>query len=407
MKRCVAVLHGLVAISVAVLFAGCGPHPNDAPPATVRVERGPLQVWATYTGRIEARRVHTLRSQLGGQATLVELAPDGANVRAGEVIARFDPTRVEREIVRLEAAYAAARSEYDMLREADGPLKIADLERQCADARARADEEAALLADSRQLAAEGLLSERDLRQQETRAAQAAARASQLDQQLRLTREFLLPLNLEQARARLSAAERELELARQERRACDVIAPADGILGHLPTHIGGEFRTARVGDMLHLNQAFLILPDLSQLIVIITVPEAELGRIPVEAEAVVTPIAFPELSLSAHVENVGATAQSIAGKPSWQRFFPASVALRQGDPRLRVGMSATVRILSYANERALLVPRAAVQWQGGQARVRVRKANGAVDDRPIAVGRANATRFEVLDGLAEGEEVVVE
>lgn len=393
--------------ALAALIAGCGPRAKVPPPATARIERGPLQVWSTYAGRIESRRVHTLRSQLGGQATLVELAPDGAAVRAGDVVARFDPTRIEREIVRLEAVAAAARSEYEILRQADWPLKIADLERQCVEARARADEEAALLADSRQLAAEGLLSERDVRQQEARAAQAAARAEQLDQQLRLTREFLQPLNLEQARARLAAAERELELARQERRACDIVAPADGILGHLPTHIGGEFRTARVGDMLHLNQAFLIIPDLSQLVAIITVPESELGRIPLEAEAVVAPIAFPDLSLSARVENIGATAQSVAGKPSWQRFFQASVALREGDPRLRVGMSATVRILSYANERALLAPRAAVQWQGGQARVRVRKSNGAVEVRPIAVGRANATHFEVLDGLTEGEEVVFE
>lgn len=394
-------------MALVALVAGCGPRPNDAPPATIHVEYGPIQVWSIYAGRIESRRVHTLRSQLGGQATLVELAADGTAVRAGEVVARFDPTRIEREIVRLEAVQAAARSEYDMLRQAEWPLKIAELERQSAEARARAEEEAALLSDSRQLAAENLLSERDVRQQEARAAQAAARVAQLEEQLRLTREFLQPLNLEQARARLAAAERELELARQERRACDIVAPADGILGHLPTHIGGEFRTARVGDMLHLNQAFLIIPDLSQLVAIITVPESELGRIPPEADAAVAPIAFPDLSLSARVENIGATAQSVAGKPTWQRFFQVSVALRESDPRLRVGMSATVRILSYVNERALLAPRAAVQWQGGQARVRVRNSNGAVEVRPIAVGRANATHVEVLDGLTEGEEVVFE
>jgi len=391
----------------AAAAGGCG-RPAAAPPAsTAAATPGELRVWSVYGGRIESRRVHTLRSQLGGQATLVELAPDGARVRAGDIVARFDATRIEREIVRLEAAHAAVRAEYEILRNADWPLKIADLERQRAEARARVAEEERLLADNRELRADGLIPDHEVRQQEARLEQALAKAAQIEQQLRLTREFLQPLGLEQARARLAAAERELEMARQELRACALAAPADGMLGHLPTHIGGEYRTARVGDTLYLNQPFLIIPDLTQLVAQIAVPEAELGRVALGAPVRVIPAAFPETELAAEVESIGATAQAAAGRPAWQRYFPVVCALREGDPRLRAGMSATVRVLSYENARALRVPRAAVRWDGGRPSVRLRRPDGGVETRPVTLGAADDLYFEALDGLAPGDVILLE
>ncbi len=396
-----------LAIVAAAPAGGCGKRAAAPAIATVPATPGPLRVWSDYAGRIESRRVHTLRSQLGGQATLVELAPDGTRVRAGDIVARFDATRIEREIVRLEAAHAALRSEYEILRSADWPLKIAELERQQAEALARAGEEERLLADSRELQTEGLIPDYEVRRQEARVEQARARANQLEQQLRLTREFLQPLGIEQARARLAAAERELDMARQELRACALAAPADGILGHLPTHIGGEYRAARVGDTLYLNQPFLIIPDLAQLVAQIAVPEAELGRVAVGATARVIPVAFPELALEATVESVGATAQAIAGRPAWQRYFQVVCALRENDPRLRAGLSATVRVLSYENEHALIVPRAAVRWNDGRPSVRLRRPGGVVETRALTLGAADDQHFEALAGIAPGDEIIVE
>ncbi len=399
---------GRFALAIALLsaFSGCGRAREDRVP-TAAVARGPLRVWTAYSGKIEAPRVHTILSALGGQATLVEVAPDGARVRAGEIVARFDATRIEREIVRLEGLRAAARSEFEMLVNADWPLKIGDLERQWTEARAREAEEEQFLTDARELRDEGLVGAQEVRQQEIKLDAARARARQLEQQLRLTREYLQPLGIAQAKAKLDAAERELELARQERRACDIAAPADGIVGHLPTHIGGEFRTVRVGDTLYLNQPFLIIPDLSRLVVQLAIPENELGRVPHGAAARVVPVAFPETALAATVASVGATAQNVPGKPAWQRFFLITLELRESDPRLRPGMSVTALVLSHENESALLVPRAAVRWRDGMPFVRTRAANGAVEDRAVTLGWGDERHFEALDGVREGERLIME
>jgi multidrug resistance efflux pump len=393
-------------VVLAVLFfSGCGKR-EAAAPVSVAATNGPLRVWASYGGKLESRRVHMIMSRLGGQATLVELAPEGLRVQQGAVLARLDPTRIEREIVKLEGAHAAAKSEFESLQNADWPLKLGELERQLAEAQAKEGEERQFLEDSRALLKEDLVTAQEIRQQEGKLAQAAAKAKQVQQQLKLSREYLQPLNLEQARAKLAAAERELALAKQELAACAITAPADGVLGYLPTYIGNEFRVVRVGDSVFMNMPFMIIPDMSSLVVHCYVPEAELGRIAAGATAQVTPVAFSELVLTGAVESVGATAQVIAEKPAWQKYFHVVIALQAVDPRLRSGLSVTAHILAYENPRALLLPRAAVRWQNGAASVLVRQG-AATAPRAVKLGWADDRQFEVLAGLQAGEQVVAE
>jgi len=198
---------------MALLAAGCGPRERTAE-RTARVTTGPLRVWVAYEGKLESRTVHTLMSSLGGSATITALAPEGARVEQGAEVVRLDSSRIERDLVRLEGQFAGARSEYESLKNAEWPLKLGDLERQMGEARAAADAEQQYLADTRALLKEDLVTPQEVRQQESKAEQARAKADQLATQLQLTRQYVEPLALEQARAKLTAAEQELALARR-------------------------------------------------------------------------------------------------------------------------------------------------------------------------------------------------
>ena len=398
-------VRSLCVLALLCLSTGCG-RKGVAAPELVTVTNGPLRVWSGYSGRLESRRVHTIMSQLGGQATLVEIVPEGLRVRQGAVLARLDSTRIEREIVKLEGAFAAAKSEYESQKSAEWPLKLGELERQMSDEQAKAEDERLFLEDNRALLAEGLVTAQEIHQQEAKVARAQARAQQIAEQLKLTREYLQPLGLEQSRARMTAAEGELKLARQELKACTITAPADGMVGYLPTYFGNDFRVARVGDTIFMNLPFMVIPDMSSLVVHCYVPESELGRIATGAPAQITPVAFPELVLPGTVESVGATAQVVAEKPAWQKYFHVVVALQSTDERLRSGMSITTQILACDRSSALLVPRVAVRWKGAEASVVVRRGDAA-EARIVTLGQADALQFEVLSGLKAGEQVVVE
>lgn len=397
--------HGILGVLAVIFCCGCGKR-EVAPATAVTVTNGPLRVWASYGGKLESRRVHMIMSQLGGQATLVELAPEGLRVQQGTVLARLDPTRIEREIVKLEGAFAAAKSEYESQKNADWPLKLGEFERQLAEAQAKETEERQFLEDNRVLLKDDLVTPQEIRQQEGKLAQASAKVKQVQQQIKLSHDYLQPLGLEQSRAKLAAAERELALARQELKACTIIAPAEGVLGYLPTYIGNEFRVVRVGDAVFMNMPFMIIPDMSSLVVHCHVPEAELGRIASGAFAQVVPVAFPDMVLTGAVESVGATAQVVAEKPAWQKYFHVVIALQTVDPRLRSGLSVTAHVLAYENPQALLLPRVGVRWQNGAPSVRVQRGTTA-EARAIKLGWADDRHFEVLSGLQPGEPVLLE
>ncbi len=53
-----------------------------------------------------------------------------------------------------------------------------------------------------------------------------------------------------------------------------------------------------------------------------------------------------------------------------------------------------------------IPRSAVLWRGAQPRVYVEQAPGAYEQRVVKLGRAGDALWEVLDGLKEGERVVL-
>ena len=55
---------------------------------------------------------------------------------------------------------------------------------------------------------------------------------------------------------------------------------------------------------------------------------------------------------------------------------------------------------------IAVPLGALRRRDGRTHVQVQSAEGRVEERPVVTGRRDATHIEILNGLAEGDEVVV-
>lgn len=391
-----AVLLGLV----LVLARRSGPAGNAARLAAVT--EGALAVWSPYQGKLEARRVEVILSKFNGSATIVDLAPEGAPVKKGDLLVRFDSSQVERDLLKLQRDYALAKSDLERIENAELPLELRDLEAQLLEAQSLYESERQYLEDSRELLKEDLVSEQELEQQKLKVEQLQAKMEKLQTQLTLTREYLHPSALERARATLASAEQELKLARKQLDNCTVLAPADGVVVYRPLNVGGEYRTARVGDLLFKNQPFMIIPDMRDLVVECQIPEAELSRVEAGREVYITPLSYPGLQLRGRVETVGSMATVMLDRPGWQRFFRVVIGLNAADDRLRSGMSVQAQILSYHNPKALLVPRAAVRMEGEQPYALL--PGRPPEKRLLKLGWADLKNFEVLDGLQAGEEV---
>lgn len=394
----------LVVLSLALLLASTWRDPGEQL-ATAAVAEGEFAVVAAYSGEIQSRNVITIMSDFNGTATIVELAEEGAPVDVGDLLVRFDATQIEQELAKLGEEHAILEAELESLTRATLPLELRELQKRIADTTAELEVESDFLEDSLELERDNLISAVEVRKQRRTVENLRMDLESATVEYDLTRQYLHPAQVETARTRLAAAANALELARRQMRATVLRAPVAGVVVHKPLHIGGDFRTVRVGDKLYPNQPFMVIPDMQDLVVNIDVPESELANAAEGREAVIRPFAFPELSLAGTVEAVGSVARTLPGHPNWQKFFHARIGVDEVDGRIRPGMSVTTHIVSRYRDRATLIPRRAVSFQGGQAHAVVVGGDKTITRR-IVVGAANDAYYEVINGVEAGEQVIL-
>ncbi len=396
----------LVILLIPLLISGCGrPPPTHSPAQTENfVTRGPLSVWTACDGTLEARRMETILSRFQGRATLIELVPEGSQVKRGDLLVRLDGSQLETDLVKLKSETARTEAELDALEHATIPLEMQDFEVQLNDLRYQKDTEKQILEDTRELVERKLVSRQEIEQQELKLGSLSAKVAQIEQHRKLVTTYLHPAKLTQARAAVESARQQMALAQQQLSNCVITAPSDGLAVYLPLHVGNEFRALRVGDTLYPNQPFLCIPDMSEFIVPCFIPESDLAHVQVGQPAVVTPLAYPNLHLNATVESLGIMAQTQPGYPVWQKYFRLVVRIDQLDDRLRPGMSLHVEVCSYKRPDAILVPRSSVQWDLGKPSCLVSTARGT-ERRPLKLGWSDSRCYEVLEGVTPGDRLI--
>jgi len=395
---------GIAAVSLFFILGNTG-DPTQTQYQLAKIEQNTLLVRSIYSGKIEARNQVTVMSKFKGFATVVELAKEGSQIRTGDLVARFDSADLERELLKLEKEYALAESERESQLNAIIPLEVEELKMDLQKISEAAAAEKQYLKDSMALAQENVISMLEVEQQKAKVAQLDTEYRAVKNRLALTKKYLHPSMRQRANAQLHSARQALDLVRTQLENTSIYAPAGGLLVYKPLHISGEYRTLRIGDSLHANQPFMVIPDLEDLVLQAMIPESELSQVNAGQKVIVYPQAFPDLRLAGIVEQVGVIAESAPGQPKWQKYFSLTIALDDKDDRLRPGMSAVAHVISAQREEALLIPRRAITWNEDAAYTEVKTAL-QISSRKLSLGVANETHYEVLAGLSAGETVIL-
>jgi membrane fusion protein (multidrug efflux system) len=192
------------------------------------------------------------------------------------------------------------------------------------------------------------------------------------------------------RTELASAEAELELAALELSYTTVRAP---FTGRVVQRLVDQGRTVSNGTPL------FSLADTHRLLARVFVPAKELGSIRVDQPVELTVPSSGD-RLSGRIDLVSPVVDPESGT------IKVTVEVRDYPPTTRPGDFVEVSIVTDQHEDGLLVPRVAVVSERGQQSVYV------VDDdtahqRPVEVGFEDDDSAEILEGLDEGERVVVQ
>lgn len=446
-------------------------HPSrsiDAWPTAV-VREGPFVETLIETGTIAAARLMLYGSTIaGGPAKIVEIAPEGHAVAAGDVLIRFDATvfqqerakemaareqaeadvRRAREEVRIEILQARGareearegvrHAEHALADETDGAghVRVAEADAAAAEAAREVARTRAAYDDLQPLLAEGFITRSELDRAQQHWQRASEQAALADLKRRTIHQYGRPAAIgraktelqiardaltrrdEQAAARQAqheaaaehAAARLREIAARialidDRLARVVIrAEGPGLVVYRDLFFGSDRRKPQVGDEVWPNQPIIALPDSSQLVVDTRIREADLHKVSASQRVFVRVDAYPDLRLRASVALVGALASQDDTRAG-TKYFPVTVTLLETNPRLRSGMTARLDIEVASIPRAILVPAAAVFERDGRSLCFV-AASGTPDARPVTPIGDNGSDVAIREGVRPGERVLL-
>jgi HlyD family secretion protein len=252
--------------------------------------------------------------------------------------------------------------------------------------------------------------------------------------------------LEVTQAQLTAADAQvrqkqasLVLAQVDLSNTFIRAPVDGVVVSRNVDVGQT-----VAASLQAPTLFLIAQDLTKMQVDTNVDEADIGRVSLEQEATFTVDSYPGLSFRGRVIQIRQSPQVVQNVVTYDTV----VAVGNPDFKLKPGMTANVKILVARRENALLVPNAALRVRmegavsgsgsgqpaaarplqpgmpppmmaagrgpegtgrqvtpGAKQRVWLLQ-DGKPVERQVKTGLSDGQKMEVLEGLAEGDKVII-
>ncbi len=380
----IVLLTGVILLIAWIVIPGGGPDLPTAP-----VQSGEFVIDLKETGRLRAENSVTVSSPpVRTNLQIIDLVPEGVQVKEGDFLIQFDTTELKRVIDDRQADLDIARSNLtrslasirSQMASLESSVKNAEASYRLAELRL---EQMKFEADKR--IEEGRLS---LRQAEISLEQARQQVV-AQRQIDSADVRSLELKIRQAENDLAKSKRDLNRLR-------INAPAPGLVIYKEFWKGGEMSKLKVGDTPWRGMALIELPDLSVMLVETSVSEVDISKVKVGQEVEVKLDAYPEPTFHGEVVEVAVLANVEEGV-SEARVFDVNVRIRESDPLLRPGMSATARIIVDRIPDKMWLPIEAVFVKDG-GKIVWEKAGSGFREREVTLGRRNDNFVIIEDGL---------
>ena len=414
-------------------------------PRLATVTRGTVQSQVSGTGSLVPSAQYNLGFRTAGQLTEVDVRV-GQTVKAGQVLARIDPSAAQASLAQAQASLQSAQAG---LQSANAPLTAAQrlqLQHQLsaaqqnyndtvasvnqtnqADATAVANDQAKVSADcpaGAQCSADKAQLASDQQRQKTDQVSGNSRIHQAQQQINSASDNLAIQSqvksqaVSSAQAQVASAQAQVSSAQQAVSQTTLTAPANGVVisinGVPGEYVGtGGGTTAEAPGSLAPapstssasgsggSSAFMVIQDTSSFVSVVPFAETDAAKLQAQQPASVTFDAIPNLTISATVLQVAPGATVVSNVVNYY----ATIVLNRSDPRLKAGMTANATVTVSQQLNVLYVPNSAIQNTGGTPSVLV-YANGQQVSREVTEGLVGDTNTEITGGLNEGERVVL-
>jgi len=355
-------------------------------------------------GKVEPISPYVMRAQLDTFVKKIYVT-EGQTVKKGQLLLELNVKDVTAQLAETRSKLLRAQDELRAAKaggKADEAAKIAaDLEK----AEAASDRLQKNHDSLARLAAGQAATKEDLAANEQALANAKAEVTRL---LAVKQEFDRQARLDAERGELQVQQTLSEMAALEDKVNNgrISAPADGTLYALGRNAAAL--PLKAGDYVKMGDLLAEMADLHKVRVRAFIDEPDLGALEEGEPVLITWDAYPNRSWVGKTEII--PKQVV---PHGTRSVGELLCAVNNDKiELLPNINVNVRINSKERMNVLAVPRGAVASEGGRRYVFVVKPNelgvgkSKLEKREIKVGIADATSYEVMSGLQEGEMVAL-
>jgi len=234
------------------------------------------------------------------------------------------------------------------------------------------------------------------------AVNAAANAIKTNEDMLAESEASLELKRTGVRAEVIAAQRAVVSAEGARLSGlqndygkrRIVAPVDGIV---------TLVAAEIGESLAPNQTVILLNAKGNLEVMANISEIDIARISIGDSVEVTLDAFTSSEIWTGTIVAIQPAETVVDNVI---FYETTIRFDKEDERLRSGMTANLDIETDRRENALRIPIRALHQSDGRSFAEVLGERDTVKEVDISIGLETDDFVEILEGLQEGETIVV-
>lgn len=382
------------------------------PTTTAVVTRGDIFQAVAATGRVVSNLDVDIKCKASGEIITLPFDVSQA-VKKGDLLVELDPVNETRAVRQAEVAIASSKARLEQSRQ---NLIIA--EQNLGTARLRADanlksaesraKDARLKADRRkELFGQNLTSREDYDTAEATALQAEADLQSARAQVEELKAQEQGLDVKRqdvalAQSEVDADQIALDNAKQRLMDTRVFAPMDAVVADLKVQKGVIVASGvnNVGG----GTTMMTLSDLSRIFVLASVDESDIGRIDIGQPVQITADAYPGRRFEGKVVRIATKGVNTSNVVTFEVKIEVT---GENKSALKPEMTTNVQIVSAQRDDVLLVPTGAISRKDRRSTVAtVVLPGGQQAERPVTVGLSDGDNYEVTEGLAEGETIIV-
>jgi HlyD family secretion protein len=381
----------IVLLIVGGVFAATRGGTKIDPSKLAKVEKGDLAKSVVATGKVTPITKVEVKSKASGIVKKL-LVDYGDRVKKGQLLAQLDKVEIEAQVAQSRAALEAAQ--------ANSTSSQADYERSKVDAEG-VDVPMLKRAYDRAIgmAKDGVVSASSLDDAQKNYELAVNKQNVAKAQV-----TVLKAKIAQAQAQVSEDQANLKQLEEQLSYTDIVSPIDGIVLSRDVEMGDA-----VSSILVLGSSatlVMTLGDTSEVYVKGKVDESDIGKVYLGQRARIKVESFKDKTFDGKVTKIS----PMGVEKDNVTTFEVRVSIQNPGGELKAEMTANAEIILEEHKNVLQIPEGAILYdKDKKASVDVPdpKAKDGMDKVAVNIGISNGAKTEVLSGLKEGQQVVLQ